>query len=258
MDKIGFIGGSIFFGSGFLNDLNGKTVETEYGKVDVLIGENIVYIPRHGKDNSVPPHKINHKANIAAFKELGVSKVIGINSVGSLRNKTRPGSIIIPKDYIDFGLITFFDRENKHVIPGLNKELRERLVKIAKKEKIEVTDWEVFFQMKGPRLETKAEVNFIKNYAQLVGTTLGSEATLAKEMEIAYAGICSVENYANGLTKKELTSEQILEMRKKNAEGLKKYIEKIITDFTRVNGKDKKEETPSGKIHDFIKTIRGG
>ncbi len=255
MEKIGFIGGSMFFDSGFLGNLEGQAVETEYGKVDVLAGENIVYIQRHGKNNSIPPHKINHRANIAAFKELGVSKVIGINSVGSLRSKTKPGSIIIPKDYVDFGGLTFFDKEIKHIVPDLDKGLREKLVKIAKKEKIPVTDWEIYYQTKSSRLETKAEVIIIKSYAQIVGMTMGTEATLAKEMEIKYAAICSVENYANGIVKKELTPDQIIEMRKKNAKGLKNFIEKIIIDF--VKKVEKKEEASSGKIYDFIKTIRG-
>ena len=87
-------------------------------------------------ENSIPPHKINHKANISALRELGVGKVIGINSVGSLRSKTKPGSIIIPKDYVDFGSVTFFDKEKKHIVPGLAKELREKLLKISRKEKI--------------------------------------------------------------------------------------------------------------------------
>lgn len=250
------IGGSMFFGSGFLSNLEGKEVETEYGKVDVLVGENIVYIQRHGKNNNIPPHKINHRANIAAFKELGVNKVIGINSVGSLRSKTKPGAIVIPKDYIDFGCLTFFDKEIQRIVPELDKELRDGLIKTAKKNKIPVSDWEIYYQAKGPRLETKAEVNMMKGFAQIVGVAMANEATLAKEMEIKYAAICSVENYANGIIKKELTNDQILEQRKKNTEILKTFVEKIIEDSFKKE--EKKKEESSGKIYDFIKGIRGG
>lgn len=255
MEKLGIIGGSVFFGDGFLNNLEAQEVETPYGKVDVLAGENLAYIQRHGKSNSVPPHKINHRANMAAFGELGIKKVIGINSAGSLRSKTRPGAIIIPKDYIDFNPVSFFEKEIKHAVPGLDKELRGRLAKIAKKEKISYTDWEIYYQTRGPRLETKAEVSMIKNYAQIVGMTMGSEATLAKETGIKYAAVCSVDNYANGIVRKELTEEQILENRKKNAEKLKKFIEKIVEDFSGKGGK--KPEQSSGPIYDFIKNIRG-
>ena len=104
--------------------------------------------------------------------------------------------------------------------------------------------------------DLKAEVMMMKGFAQVVGMTMASEATLAKEMELNYAGICSVDNYAHGIVKKALTDEQIMEMRKKNAERLKKFIEKIIADF--VKKEEKKEEASSGKIYDFIKGIRGG
>ena len=245
----------MFFGNGFLVNLEGKEIETEYGKVDVLAGENIVYIQRHGKNNTIPPHKINHRANIAALKELGVKTVIGINSVGSLRSKIRPGAMVIPEDYINFNCATFFDKEIKHITPGLNKELREKVINLAKKEKITTTNWGTYYQTRGPRLETKAEVSMLKGFAHLVGMTMASEATLAKETEMKYAAICSVDNYAHGIVKKALTDEQIMEMRKKNAEGLNNFIEKIIADF--IKKEEKKEETSSGKIHDFIKSIRG-
>ncbi|MCK4589573.1 MAG: MTAP family purine nucleoside phosphorylase [Nanoarchaeota archaeon] len=254
MEKIGLIGGSMFFGNGFLTDLEGKEVETEHGKVDVLVGENIVYLPRHGKSNSTPSHKINHRANIAALKELGVKKVIGINSVVSLRSKTRPSSIIIPKDFIDFNPVTFFDREIKQTRPCLDKDLKEKIIKIAKNEKITITNWEVYYQAKGPRFETQAEVNMIKGFAQIMGLTMASEATLAREMDLSYAALCSVDNYAWGIMKKELTDEQIKENKKKNTGLLKKLIEKLLEDLTK---KEEKVES-SGKIHDFIKSIRGG
>lgn len=257
MERIGLIGGSLFFGDGFLSNLKDQAVETTYGKVDALVSENLVYIQRHGKSSSVPPHKINHKANLAAFKELGIKTVISLNSVGSLRSKIKPGSLVIPQDYINLRDESFFDKEIKHITPGLDESLRQKLIGLAKKEKISAVDWGVYYQTKGPRLETKAEVNLIKNYAEIVGMTMGTEATLAKEMEIKYAAICSVDNYAHGLEKKPLTNEQIVETKKKNVEFMKKFVEKIMADFT--GPAEKKEEKPaeSSKIYDFINSIRG-
>lgn len=257
MEKIGFIGGSTFFGDGFLSHLKDQIVETPYGKVDALVSDNLVYIQRHGKSNSIPPHKINYLANIAAFKELGVKTVISINSVGSLKSKIKPGAIVLPEDYINFRSATFFDKELRHITPGLDKELRDKLIALAKREKISIVDWGVYYQTKGPRLETKAEINMIKNYAEIVGMTMGQEADLAKELEIQYAAICSVDNYAHGLTKENLTNEQMVEMRKKNVGELKKFIEKVIANFTTVEEKKEEKKEESSKIYDFIKSIRG-
>lgn len=238
-ERLGLIGGSIFF-DGFLEDLKPVTVKTDFGEIEVLADNEIVYVQRHGKSNNIPPHKINHKANIMAFKELGVKKVIGICSVGGVSKKMRPGSVTIPEDYINFSNVqTFFDKEIKHITPGLDEDLRKKIIETAKKDKFPVLRWGKYFQTRGPRLETKAEISMIKRFAEMVGMTMGSEATLAKELGLEYAAICSVDNYGHGLEKKPLKEEEIAEFRKKNMAKIKKLIVKIIEELK--NGSADKE-----------------
>jgi len=161
-------------------------------------------LPRH--DHGIPPHKINHKRNNNSLKRRGIKEVIGVFSVGSLRLKIKPGSLVVPHDYINFGVIlTFSEKEVKHTIPDFYDNSRERIIKAAGENKIKVIKKGVYFQARGPRFETKAEINLIKHYADIVGMTLASEATLASEIGLNYAAICLVDNYAAGISEEKLT-----------------------------------------------------
>lgn len=187
----------------------------------------IFFLQRHGKN--IPPHKINHKRNILFLKKKGVKNVIGINSVGSLKRNIGPGSIIIPQDYINLKDIqTYYDVKAKHITPGLDNKLRKKIINAAKKAKIKTINKGIYIQTIGPRLETKAEINFIKNFADIVGMTMANEATLAKELGLNYASICSVDNYANGIIKKSLTFLQIKKAQKKNQKKIKRLLKEMI------------------------------
>jgi 5'-methylthioadenosine phosphorylase len=183
--------------------------------------KGVIFLQRHGKNT--PPHKINHKKNILSLKKKGVNTVIGICSVGSLKLNIKPGSIIIPHDYINLKNIqTFFDLEVRHITPGLDNKLRKKIINAAKKSNIETISRGVYMQTIGPRLETKAEINIIKNYADIVGMTMGTEAALAEELGIKYAAICMVDNYANGIAKKPISFKEI---KKEQAKNKRKIIE---------------------------------
>ena len=228
---IGIIGGTSLLGTS-LGDLKEGWIETEYGEVYVLKGRDAIFIPRHGKETKIPPHKIDYRANIGAFKKEGIKKVVGVNSVGSLKKELKPGSVVVPDDYIAPGNIpTFHDDEIVHITPRLDEELRQEIIKAAKEMSIDVIGKGVYFQTTGPRLETKAEINFMKNFADLVGMSLASEATLAQELGIAYASICSVDNYAHGIGEGELDFEKVVEEASKDREDLKKLILRLIEEL---------------------------
>jgi 5'-methylthioadenosine phosphorylase len=229
--KLGVIGGSVFFSKELFDDAEEKTLDTKHGKAVVLVNENIVFVPRHGIDKNIPPHKINHKANILALKDSGVKDIIAVNSCGSLKEDIAPGSIVIPDDFICFWQIpTFFEKEIKHVTPEIDGALREKIFSSAKQIDIPVLDKGVYVQTLGPRIETKAEIVMLKNFCDIVGMTMASEATLAKEMGLNYASICSVDNYANGI-KGKVTNELIAEEREKNTEKIKKLLTAVIKGY---------------------------
>ncbi|MBW2999257.1 MTAP family purine nucleoside phosphorylase, partial [Candidatus Woesearchaeota archaeon] len=222
--KLGVIGGSVFFSKELFDDAEEKEVNTEHGKAVVLVNENIVFVPRHGVNKNIPPHKINHKANILALKDSGVKDIIAVNSCGSLKEDIAPGSIVIPDDFICFWQIpTFFEKEIKHITPEIDEALREKIISESKEAGMQVLEKGIYVQTIGPRIETKAEIYMLKNYADIVGMTMASEATLAKEMGLNYASICSIDNYANGI-KGKVTNELIAEEREKNTEKIKKLL----------------------------------
>jgi 5'-methylthioadenosine phosphorylase len=222
---LGITGGTSLLDAGFIADLKATNVKSRYGTVHVLKNTQIVFLPRHGKDHRTPPHMINHKANMQAMSDLGVEDVVGINSAGSLNAKLRPGSIIIPDDFICFGKIeTIYDTEILHVTPEIDEGLRKKLISAAEKAKVETVEGGVYAQTAGPRLETKAEIKFLADYADVVGMTLASEATVACELNLRFASICTVDNYANGIGGKKLEFTDIMRDAKKNQERLKKIL----------------------------------
>ena len=229
---IGIIGGTSLFGTEFFKGFKEECIETEHGKAYLLTSEGAVFIPRHGKDRKIPPHRINHKANIKAFEMRGVKRVIGVNSVGSLKKELKPGSVVVPDDYIALcNIPTFHDDEIVHITPALDEGLRQRIIKAAREVGMEVNQKGIYFQSTGPRLETRAEINFMKSFADLVGMSLASEATLAQELGIAYASICSVDNYAHGIVEEDLDFKKVIKEASRDRAELKRMLLRLIEDL---------------------------
>jgi 5'-methylthioadenosine phosphorylase len=230
MEKIGIIGGKFILKTEIWKEGKRKIIKTPYGKVEILNYKNSFLICRHGVKGEIPPHRINHKANIFGFKKLGVKSIFGFNSCGSLKLKIKPGDFLIPHDYIDFDPPTFFDKKTSFITPEISKKLREILIKITKKLKLKFWPKGVYFNTKGPRLETKAEINLIKKFADVVGMTMAKEATLAKELNLEYASMCSVDNFAHGIVKAPLSQEKIFEFQERSAKILERVIEEILNE----------------------------
>ncbi|UCE38141.1 MAG: MTAP family purine nucleoside phosphorylase [Thermoplasmata archaeon] len=228
---LGVIGGVGFFEEAFKNT-EGEEIDTPFGTTHMFLSENIAFVPRHGIQSNVPPHKINHRANIIAFRTKGISKIIGVNSVGSLKTDISPLSILIPHDYINFwNIATYFDDKIVHIVPQLDENLRQMLLSLSEKYGLEVVKNGVYIQTTGPRLETKAEIKMLTSFGDMVGMTMASEATLTKEMEIAYASICSVDNYAHGITDEPLKSETIIKNARENSIRIRDFLFKAAGEF---------------------------
>lgn len=225
--KIAIIGGGIW-DLEILKRAKFKKISTSYGKVDYYFINDVILVNRHGKEKNIPPHKINHWANISALKKLGIKYIFSFNSVGSLKKNLKPGTFLIPDDFIDFDPPTFFDKNPKFITPSLSEKLRRIFIKILRKLNFRFFEKGIYFNTKGPRLETKAEINLIKKFADVVGMTMAKEATLAKELDLDYASLCSIDNYAHGISKKELSEKEIRENQKKSREKIEKIIKEIL------------------------------
>jgi len=199
-----------------------ETVRTEYGDVEIFEGSDAIFLPRHGIAMDTPPHRINHRANISALKESGVDGVVCVCSTGSLNPEIPPGALVVPHDYINFGVpLTFYDDEIRHIVPELDGRLRSRIVKASHGK-----DGGVYVQTHGPRFETKAEIRVLGQFADIVGMTMANEATLCCEAGIPVAALCTVDNYANGVAAQEpgLSYEAIIG----NIEGKHEMVTDII------------------------------
>lgn len=229
---IGVIGGVGFSQSEMFKDAQGEEVDTRYGRVAMLLLEKIAFVPRHGRESNIPPHKVNHKANLSAFKEKGIERIIGVNSAGSLDYEIAPPAIMIPHDYIGlWDNATIYDDKIAHVVPGLDEELRQDILSFAEIYELGAMDSGVYMQTTGPRLETKAEVKMLSKFADIVGMTLANEATLAKELGLRYASICSVDNYAHGITDEPLTNDMILENAKVNSQDIAEFLLRLVEEL---------------------------
>ena len=204
---------------------------TEFGEATLLVSDTIAFIPRHGLDpqQHVLPHLINHKANIKALRDLGVSEIIGINSSGSLHGDLRPGTIVIPDDFIMLSPYpSVYANGQFHILPGLDLVIRNRCLEAAKDAGIEVIERGIYWQTAGPRLETKAEIKMMARFADLVGMTMAGEAIIAKELALPYAALCSIDNYAHGLGEKPLTMDEISSHARRSGEKMIGIITKYI------------------------------
>jgi len=228
MVKTALIGGSGFMSESFLKEWEQEIVNTHYGNVLLFKKGKNVFLPRHGKANAIAPHTINHRANICAINMQGIERIFSINSVGSLKETIKPGSLVIPHDYVHFRPPTFNDFDIISITPELNAGLIRELKAVTKKLKLDTKNTGIYIQTKGPRFETKAEIAIIKKWGTIVGMTLASEATLAQELGISYAGICHIDNYAHGISKKPLVQKNLETIHKKLQPSLIKLAKELV------------------------------
>jgi 5'-methylthioadenosine phosphorylase len=223
MPRIGLIAGTVFFRQDLFSRAEQLVVETACGQSLVLVTDDLAFIPRHGLDENdyVMPHRINHAANFLTLRHLSVETVIGINSSGSLKPHLKPGMIAVPDDFISFfNIPSIFQTTPGHCTPKLDQNVRRLLLLAAQKAGISAYNGGVYWQCTGPRLETRAEVRLIAQFADLVGMTVGSEATIACELNMPYASICTIDNWAHGLVDEPLTEQQIREAAARNAQTM--------------------------------------
>lgn len=185
-----------------------RVIKTKYGPATLFFWEETVFLPRHGPTHSVPPHRINHRANIMALQGLGVKQIVSSSAVGSLSRKIRPGALVIPDDFIDLsGLnLTFFDDKIGHtqMSEPFSPELRKVLVKSAKEAGQKPVDGGTYVCGRGPRYETPAEASaFRKLGGDVIGMTAVPEAILARELGMSYATLALATNFSGEKSRHE-------------------------------------------------------
>ena len=245
--EIGIFGGTGIYDSGLLKDSKEITMETPYGKTSDSItigdfhGTNIAFLPRHGKKHTIPPHMINYRANVWAFKELGVKRIIAPSAVGSLKENFHPGDFALPTQFLDFtkSRETSFSENGKvihiSVADPFCPELQEAVMEtVQDKNQIDGVPDVTLHQdctyvcIEGPRFSTKAESKFFKSTgADIIGMTLVPECQLAREAQICYVSISTVTDY-DVWAEKPVTAKEVLETLSKNVEKTKELLTVLI------------------------------
>jgi 5'-methylthioadenosine phosphorylase len=216
---------AVIGGVGFLknNGYEKVIISSTYGDVECFIGKtsgiNFAFIPRHSISGPhIPPHRINYHAIICAVKKLGVKQVIATNSVGSMKGHPT-GSFFIPDDFIDFTKgreSTYFHDQTVHV--DMNQpycpRLRQSLMNTLQENREDLFEG-TYVCTEGPRFETKAEIQMMASFGDVVGMTGLPEVVLAREMEICYASICTVTNPACSMGNERLTADEVVSVLKK-------------------------------------------
>lgn len=194
---------------------------------------DFVFLPRHGKNHVVPPHRIDHVANLLALKSLGVRDVIATGAVGSISNKLGVGEMGLLDQFIDMSKrhVTAFDEEVVHVdmTDPYDKILRKVLVSAARSLGIRLAKGLCYVSVDGPRYETAAEIRaFEKLGGDVVGMTGAPEATVSNELGMRYASIVVATNWAAGRQEKVSHGEVLSTMARTNP-LLKRLIERAVS-----------------------------
>lgn len=207
--KIAIIGGTGF--EKLFKSAKPLRVKTPCGTPPILFigtvdNRRVAFLPRHGPNHSVPPHRINYKANLHALHKLGVEQIISTNAVGAINRDFQSGDVVIPHDLIDFTRTrptTFYDKAPVTHIDMSQPycpEIRKLLIQTARGKGLQVRDKAVLVCTEGPRYETPAEIEMFRRLgSDIVGMTGCPEAVLARELEMCYATICYVSNMAAGM-----------------------------------------------------------
>jgi len=190
-----------------------QVMRTPYGEPSgafmfgTLDQHEVIFLARHGYGHTIPPHLVNYRANLWVLREQGVSNVISVATVGGIRADLKPGVIVVPDQIIDFTHgrdATFFEARDKpfsnvdFTLP-YSASLRSRILSSAQAAQQPCVDGGVYAATQGPRLDSIAEINrFERDGADMVGMTGMPETALAKELDLNYAIIAVVANYAAG------------------------------------------------------------
>lgn len=191
-----------------------EVVRTPYGEPSGALtfgrigAQEVVFLARHGHGHTIPPHRVNYRANLwALVKAAGAEGIISVASVGGIRADLGPGALVVPHQIIDYTWgrpQTYFDGGSAPVVhvdftEPYDRALRERLLCAADAVGLGLAGSAVYAATQGPRLESAAEIERLaRDGADIVGMTGMPEASLARELETPYAAICAVANWAAG------------------------------------------------------------
>ena len=244
-NKLAIIGGSGLYNIEGLSNVESLKIKTPWGDPSdeltkaLFKSKEVIFLPRHGRGHFISPTKINFRANIDALKQLGVTDIVSISAVGSLKEDLEPGMFVIVDQFIDRTFArnkTFFDEDivahvsmAKPTSEGLMNACEESI----KYENIQYKRGATYLVMEGPQFSTLAESNLYRSWgADVIGMTNMPEAKLAREAEIRYASISMITDFDCWHPDHDnVDVKQIIETLSQNSSNAKKVVKNLILDF---------------------------
>ncbi|MFN3543776.1 MAG: S-methyl-5'-thioinosine phosphorylase [Thiobacillus sp.] len=245
---LGIIGGTGLTQLANLEITHRQVARTPYGEPSGALtfgricGQQVIFLARHGYGHTIPPHEVNYRANLWALKDHGVDRVVSVATVGGIHPELMPGTLVIPHQIIDYThgrANTFFAANGDKPVTHLDftypycDAMRRALLQAATRAGISLRDGGVYGAVQGPRLETAAEINRMeRDGADMVGMTGMPEAYLARELELCYAAVGAVVNYAagRGLSADGIQMEEIQAVLGEVMQQVRHLLEQLVTD----------------------------
>lgn len=246
MKKIAIIGGTALSTLPNIDIQETRAIHTPYGDPSDLLTiakfaeKEIIFLPRHGSSHTIPPHKINYRANIHALKQHAIKNIIAVNAVGGITAEMYPGRIVIPNQIIDYTYArehTFYAdslAQLKHIdfTHPYSHALNKQLTMLDSIKTMEVFLGGVYATTQGPRIETAAEIKKLeKDGCDIVGMTGMPEAALAKELDMQYISLCLVVNWAAGKADQEITMAMIEKNLITGTDKIQLILEQFIANY---------------------------
>ena len=282
-NKLAIIGGSGLYDIDEFEERKFLKLETPWGNPSDEIlktkynDKEIFFLPRHGRGHKISPSKINFRANIDALKQLGITDIVSVSAVGSLKEDLPPGKFVIVDQFIDLTFArskSFFDDEivaHVSMAHPTSNGLMNSCEEAIKQESIEYQRGGTYIVMEGPQFSTLAESNLYRSWnADVIGMTNMPEAKLAREAEIRYASVSMVTDFDCWHPDHEnVDVQQVIKVLLGNAEKAKKMIKSIINNFeSHIDPKDPTNncldvaiitasEKRTQKTIDKLKTVAG-
>lgn len=242
--EVAIIGGTGLYDPSLLQGAEPATIGTPYGTVSLFsgayAGRRVAFLPRHGTGHSVPPHRVNYRANIWALRHLGVRHCLSTAACGSLADGIPPGSLALCDQFLDFTRgrpSTFFDGEDGRVYHAdmtepYCPELRAALAGAAGRLGLALGGRATYVCTEGPRFETPAEIRaYARLGGDLVGMTGVPEVVLAREAGLCYATVAIATNWAAGLAGRPLSHAEVVEAMARATADVRRLLLAVVGDL---------------------------
>jgi 5'-deoxy-5'-methylthioadenosine phosphorylase len=243
MTDIAIIGGTGLNNLGGLEITEREVVRTPWGEPSgpithgKLAGRSVAFLARHGTAHTIPPHKVNYRANVWALKQIGIEKVVAVAAVGGIHAAFTATKIAIPDQIVDYTWSrghTFFEDDLTEVVhvdftEPYCPQLRASLIEAGAAANVDVLDWGTYATTQGPRLESAAEIDRLeRDGCHMVGMTGMPEAGLAREADLRYVHCAVVSNAAAGRGEASISMDDILRNLETGMQSVRALLESFL------------------------------